>query len=455
MQISMELMSLFVGQADSGMGVRQRAGPGSRESFQFEKVFGEAMAEAGQQATYKRVPAEKAEYAEKTDIPAQPQKSEDEPDENLAAGMMGNQENVVFILEGDRESATTPEANVDAATVIVEADTGVIIGAYQVETEKDFNVDRVETEVKPDMPVASETEAVAVGDALENQTSAGELQNIAVQPKADVTVKAAIDTAAVENDAGDAAGEVTARMPIIRTSERQENEHNNAEFSKNGDLSPLENENDHAPVKGQKEKTYSETADAARNKAENAQEPVNNAALPLAQGLKPEQFKADQEMKQVAPDTPVRAENLFDEMVSRIETMQTESTQSMTIQLKPEFLGKVALEIAMDAAGLHVKIDAANSEVRAMLGGQINSLIESLENKGIEVVEVEVAYTGIDNGAFKENREDQGQSDKPRRSLREIDPVDGAAYYAALPVDILDYYLEDLDAGISSVEYRA
>ena len=139
-------------------------------------------------------------------------------------------------------------------------------------------------------------------------------------------------------------------------------------------------------------------------------------------------------------------------MVSRIETMQTETKSTMMIQLKPEFLGKVALEVAVDAAGLHVKINAADSGVRNMISSQMTALIESLQNKGIAVVEVEVAYTGVNNGAFKDSREGQGQPDKPKKSYRGTEPAEGAAYYTALPYDLLDYYL---DEGVSSVEYRA
>jgi len=157
-------------------------------------------------------------------------------------------------------------------------------------------------------------------------------------------------------------------------------------------------------------------------------------------------------MKQAALSAPVKAENLFDEMVSRLESMKTDNQRVMTIQLKPEFLGKVALEIAMDAAGLHVKISAADSGVRTLINGQITALIESLENKGIGIVEVEVAYTGVDNGAFKENREGQEQPNGKRRPNRGIDQADAATYYTALPVNTLEYYLE---AGVSSVEYRA
>ena len=125
----------------------------------------------------------------------------------------------------------------------------------------------------------------------------------------------------------------------------------------------------------------------------------------------------------------------------------------MTIQLNPEFLGKVALEVSVDAAGLHVKINAEDSNVRSMINGQLTTLIESLEHKGIEVVEVEVIYTGINYGTFQDPREggEQSQSKQHHTTKREVSSTDGVAYYAALP-DLMDYYM---DSGQSSVEYSA
>jgi len=87
-----------------------------------------------------------------------------------------------------------------------------------------------------------------------------------------------------------------------------------------------------------------------------------------------------------------------------------------------------------------------------MINGQINALIESLENKGIEVVEVEVAYTGIDNGTFSESRNNQSQPDRSGRSYRAERLEDGTVFYGVPRFDMLEYYV---DAGVSSVEYSA
>ena len=369
----------------------------------------------------------------------------------LYAGVVGNQDLVVIILEGDKESTTTPEVRVD--------DT-VHIPDYTVETppvtSEAPNV-QPEVEVKTDTAaMLTETESIYIADP-ETTDFAAALQN--AETKDVIGDKSEEPLVATETQ--DTAGEVMARTPTIRTSQKQENEDNSSEFSKNGDLSPLENENDTVPAQGQKEKSLSaietavrDTVDSdVRSANESTVETVDSAPVaPLTDGIQPERFQATQQMRQATLEAPVRTENLFDEMISRIETMQSEDQRTMTIQLKPEFLGNVALEIAMDAAGFHVKISATDSDVRTMINGQINALIESLENKGIEVVEVEVAYTGVNNGAFKDSREGQAQSENKRRSYR-IDKVeDGATYYASLQFDTLENYL---DPGVSSVEYSA
>jgi len=383
--------------------------------------------------------------------PAKPQESDDNSEicAAYAAGVMGNQAEVVFILEGDMESATEPEMRITATTP--EADITVLASTPGPTAAMERpEPATVEAKPEPEEKEAQATDQASARDADKTQGAA----KIAERAGAAAAETAGLEQAPAKTEAGNGGvtGEVTARTPIIRTSERQGNEEKSFDFSGNGDLSPLENDNDTTPAKGQKGKTFSDTVATVRNAAEGVQETVNNTPAPLAEGIRPERFKADQQMKQASLSAPVKAENLFDEMVSRLESVKTDNQRVMTIQLKPEFLGKVALEIAMDAAGLHVKISAADSGVRAMINGQITALIESLENKGIGIVEVEVAYTGVDNGAFKENREGQEQQEGRRRPDREANQVDAATYYTALPMNALEYYLE---TGVSSVEYRA
>ena len=423
----MEILSQMVKGTDSGVGFsQQRAGPQMRDNSRFARVVEEALArksllpvkELNQEST---IPRHR--------FPGLLSKSEEDPDENLAVGVIGNQLLVVSILEGDKESATDPE---------------MLIGS----------VGSVNTDHTPDITHMMDVETVEINTeaniAQIKQTDANEVQNTANNNN-DTT---GADVQGANADSGFAAsdGEVTARMPSARTSEQSEKMEVHSKSTDNGNLSPLENENETAQIKEKPKSSSSDMTQTDSRSAEDAEQPQNNVTVPLAEGIRPERFRADQQIRQIAPDAPVRAENLFDEMISRIDSMKTDTMHSMTIQLKPEFLGKVALELMVDAAGVHLKIDAANGDVRAMINGQINALIESLEQKGIEVVEVEVTHTGIDNGAFKQSSGGQAQSSNPKHRYRGVNPSDRVEYYAALPVDVWEYYL---DAGVSSVEYSA
>jgi len=501
----MEILSRMMTRADSGTGVRQRAGPGTEGGSRFDRIFEEALTDS-EPLMHKKKPDTKA--ADRDTVHSGPKKPDDD---NIAvvafaAGALGNLNEVAFILEGDMESATNPELHVEAAAGRTElpespGEKPGTVPTHSKAEPGDTDAEAAKTAVIPTEDTAARIAqedtktqlAPGTQEALKTpnpeDSESRKAQNMSANPVTAEDLKAYENLKAfegriaqkdaeayngekhAENPAGAAnaetaakpetagaqsniyslAGEVTARTPGIRTPDHQENTERDASFSRYGSPSHLENENDTVPVKGQKEKSYSETANAVRNAAENAQEPVNNTP-PLSEGIKPEQFRADQQMKQAAPNAPVRPENLFDEMVSRIQTNQTETSRTMTIQLKPEFLGKVALEIAIDAAGLHVKIDAADSGVRSMINGQLNALIESLENKGIEVAKVEVTYTGVDNGAHKEPQDGRSQSNRQKRANQETDPADGIAYYTALPIEMLEYYRE---AGVSSVEYSA
>jgi len=443
MQIPTEILSLIATRADSCADTRQRTPECEKSHYVFNRILDEARTATDSEIEIASGKTDDVPDDERPGTPAQKKADGNtDADEVLVAGAMGDQNLVVYILEGDKESATDPETVADP------------IGTCDASGIESYTPPSAE--IQTDTADAKPEEAQIAVDATRN--AAGGADKMPDIDTADTAVKApVVEIADAINENNGASGEVTARRPTIRTSDRYEDKEDSSGFSKNGDLSPLENGNDTTPVKEQAEKKYPEkdnasnTGNSEKNTTGDAQMPINGNPMPFAEGVKPEQFRADQQMKRAA-DAPVKTENLFEEMVSRIETMHTESSQSVTIQLKPEVLGKVALEIAMDATGLHVRINAADSDVRSMINGQINALIESLGNKGIEVAEVEVAYTGVDNGTFQSSQKEQAQPDRQRRSFNAGRIEDGATYYAALPFDPLEYYL---DAEVSSVEYRA
>jgi flagellar hook-length control protein FliK len=375
------------------------------------------------------------------DIDGKIAENEDIYGQMLTAGVMGNLQNeVVFILEGNDELAITPELRIENTAELP------VINKYDVNPEiQNDNAASVSEHIVTNVAnTVTPPETQAAGN-----TEAGKAESITAKP-------------IIADNAQNATGDVMARTPDIRTQDSQDNKEqnlskdNDSKSSEYGNLSPLENENDKTQVRGQQSKTYSEAVDAVKNAAENKEDtaiPISNETLPpLSEGIKPEQFRAVQQMTEATLSTPVKTENLFQEMISRVETMQNDAKSTMTIQLNPEYLGQVALEVAVDAAGLHVKINAEDSGVRNMINSQLTALIESLESKGIEVVEVEVAYTGNNFNASQDPRESaEQQSKRQRPTNREISPADGIALYTTLP-DLHDYYQ---DVGVSSVEYSA
>jgi len=417
----MEILSTMTTRTDSGSGVKQRSGSGLEENgSRFERMFEKELSKYEQKITDKSLNEDNGKAMTVAEID-----EDDNTEDAIAAGVMGNlQSNIVFILEGD---------NATAANTAVQAVTNEV----QPEANPTINPE-ITNEVNPEIINSDSTTYAQAAEKAE-----------ASMTKSDKATTEAINT--------NSSDEVMARKPEIRTEDSQENRDTNSKSSENGNLSPLENENDKGKSIGQKEKTYEQTADAVKNAlSENKPKTIisaNEIAPPLSEGIKTEQFQATQQMTQATLNTPVKPENLFQEMINRVELMQNDTKSTMTIQLNPEFLGKVALEVAVDAAGLHVKINAEDSNVRSMINGQLTTLLESLENKGLAIAEVEVIYTGVNNGTFKEPgaNEQQQESKHYKPAKRDVNAIDGIASYATLS-DLQDYYFE---TGVSSVEFSA
>ncbi|MCL2078434.1 MAG: flagellar hook-length control protein FliK [Oscillospiraceae bacterium] len=465
MSLPMEFLSPVTTRTDSGAGVQTSARSRSEKiGARFDKIFEAELNRHDQKITDKKtIPknAENQSFAKEGSPSAnraleKKDKLADEQGEALIAGVVGTeQKEVVFILEGDKESVANPEMRVD--------NIAGLSSDIDIEVNPETGTEPAGSAENTDIGTASrDTENANKAPSDITDPPQKEVHAKTAETAVEDKIKAELAAANEQAQTADAAGERAARMPEKRSEDGRENARNDR-FSSRGNLSPLENENDKAHELGEESSAKSELAEAIKSKTDENQdkdEKANNdktqseipQAPPLADGIRPEQFKAAQQMTKAAQDVPVKPENLFQEMISRVETLQTDAKTSMTIQLNPEFLGKVALEVAMDASGLHVKINAEDSNVRGMINGQLTTLIESLENKGIIVSEVEVAYGSTLGSAFKEQGDTGERADgRQQTKHRTITTRDNASYYTTLP-NIMDYYL---DTGISSVEYSA
>ena len=333
-------------------------------------------------------------------------------------------ENVAVILEGDRKSGTLPEYMSELAT-----------GS----TEDDADLQKLLEQMKKQQPEVKEPPA-----ATEPEITAQDVKEAHAKAKAEAY------TPEVAKEAAVAEGEVAARMPDNKTLARSDlsKEPEQSKSASNGDLSPLENGSDTAKIKDNKETAHfgKDTGSQAEEKSNGD---VNYMPANFTEALKAETLRSEQQVKQ-AEQQHVTPENLFDEMVSRLDSMHSEGRQTMVIELKPEFLGKLGLQLTIDGAGLHIKIDASDPSVRNLVSSQLTTLVQQLEQKGLEVVEVEVMHTGIDNGNFNSSNQGYAYAKKSSQSFGDRAEDKNAAYATA--IELHEYYLE---MGVSSVEYRA
>jgi len=90
----------------------------------------------------------------------------------------------------------------------------------------------------------------------------------------------------------------------------------------------------------------------------------------------------------------------------------------MSIQLRPEHLGKVSVKVTMDAEGMVVRIHAQNETAKSAISGEVAQLEQALKDRGITVVRMEVQES-LQDGAGQ-----PGHPNDPRRDRREYTPQD-------------------------------
>ncbi|MDR0819767.1 MAG: flagellar hook-length control protein FliK [Oscillospiraceae bacterium] len=182
--------------------------------------------------------------------------------------------------------------------------------------------------------------------------------------------------------------------------------------------------------------TQDYTSDAQNNKSEETKTPeVNTAVFNLA----PKQVAANESFNGsvgVSEQTQTVAPNqLYDKIVESAELIRGSQSDTMTLQLKPEHLGKVEIQLVLSSQGsLTLKVTADDQNVRGMLNSQIGQLVDSLNSKGMKVESAEVVYSGVADDLAGKNA-NQGQQENGRQSRRPVqvarsaDPVtSGYAY---------------------------
>lgn len=128
--------------------------------------------------------------------------------------------------------------------------------------------------------------------------------------------------------------------------------------------------------------------------------------------------------------------DLIEQIAENVKVNISQETTSMQMQLNPENLGKVYLEVSVKAGSIHAELAASDEAVRTALEAQVVELRESLNQAGLKVDSIEVTVAShefernLEQGQAREEQEgerQQEQSSSRRRniSMSSLDELSG------------------------------
>ena len=111
-----------------------------------------------------------------------------------------------------------------------------------------------------------------------------------------------------------------------------------------------------------------------------------------------------------------QSESIVNQLVEQIKLNVGQDFTSMEMQLYPEHLGKVGVQIIAKDGIITAQLTAESETVKKVLETQLNILKENITNQGIKIEEVEVT---IASHSFEQNNMSNGnEQDKSRKNTK-------------------------------------
>lgn len=105
----------------------------------------------------------------------------------------------------------------------------------------------------------------------------------------------------------------------------------------------------------------------------------------------------------------VSTEELMEQIVKKVELVSKQANSEMRIQLKPEFLGKMLIQIAVNDGVVTARFTTESQHVKQILEANMNSLKQTLEANGLRVDKTEVNVQLDNGGNFNNSSEGNRQ----------------------------------------------
>ena len=120
----------------------------------------------------------------------------------------------------------------------------------------------------------------------------------------------------------------------------------------------------------------------------------------------------------------VNVEDLMEQFVRNVKLTVASDTTSMEMQLHPEHLGKLLLNVSEKDGVIRAQITTQNQLVKEALESQIVELRQTLQQQGIKVEAVEVT---VETHEFEENLEKQAMQEQQMKEQQEQEQKKHAA----------------------------
>lgn len=183
----------------------------------------------------------------------------------------------------------------------------------------------------------------------------------------------------------------------------------------------------------QETKTQSDNGSAAKQQSQEASQTLETADTDNADGLAKEKRSAFEnpvlqaiqdavnqvEETVTAGSQPVKSSDIINQIVEQVRVHMSQNTTSLEMQLYPEHLGKIQINVVSKDGIMTARIVAENEAAKQAIENGLTNLKEAMEQQNLKVdaIEVMVSTTGFERGSEQQDSTAENQAPKSRRKL--------------------------------------
>ena len=118
-------------------------------------------------------------------------------------------------------------------------------------------------------------------------------------------------------------------------------------------------------------------------------------------------------------EEPVRAMDVIEQIVEQVRVNMNQDTSSMELQLYPEHLGKIQIQVISKDGIMTARIVAETEAAKQAIEGGLTNLKDAMQHQNlkVEAIEVMVSTTGFERGTEEQMANEQRSTGRNRRKM--------------------------------------